>query len=102
MRSVEAMRREAMEKAIDFIEYLPELRSVLTFAVGNGRFEVTEILLKAGVLLNVQDNFGNTALHYAYENEEYEIAKLLISGGADESIVNEDGLTPVKMLPDFN
>ena len=58
-----------------------------------------EILINNHASVNIQDNFGNTALHYAFENEEFELAEYLIKNGADENLVNEDGQTPVMMTP---
>ncbi|MEG0949651.1 MAG: ankyrin repeat domain-containing protein [Bacteroidales bacterium] len=77
-------------------------RSALIFAAGNAHYELTDMLLQTGVAINQADHFGNTALHYAYENEEFEIADLLLQYGADDALKNEDGLTPVQMIPNYS
>ena len=37
--------------------------------------------------LHTQDKYGNTALHYACEEERNEVARLLISHGANREVV---------------
>ena len=37
--------------------------------------------------LHTQDKYGNTALHYACEEERNEVARLLISHGANREVL---------------
>ncbi len=45
------------------------------------------------VCLPVQNARGNTCLHYCYAYKFPDLAEYLMSKGADDSIVNIDGLT---------
>ena len=38
-------------------------------------------------ILHTQDKYGNTALHYACEEERNEVARLLISHGANREVL---------------
>jgi len=44
--------------------------------------------------LNHQDNNGDTPLHLAVKNQNFEIIKFLVEHGADLSIKNEQNQTP--------
>lgn len=50
-------------------------------------------------LLYVQDQEGQTALHYATVCEQEEVAKYLFEHGADVSIPDNDGNTPLSQCP---
>jgi len=50
-----------------------------------------ELLLKAGVDVNLLGDMGNTALHYAQTEE---LARLLLEHGASADIYNEFGKQP--------
>ena len=48
--------------------------------------------------LNDQTELGReTPLHAAIEHNHFDIAKLLVSFGADTSITNQDGKTPIDL-----
>jgi hypothetical protein len=47
------------------------------------------------VYINCVDEFGNTALHYAAGNGDYELTAFLLQRGACVSIHNSDNLTPL-------
>ena len=59
-----------------------------------GQSEMVSILLTAGADVNATNNIGQTALHLAGNAE---VAKLLISAGADSAIRAVDGTTPTDM-----
>ena len=47
--------------------------------------------------LNLQDNYGNTPLHAACEDGSVEVAKLLISAGANQYIENREEKKPLEV-----
>ncbi len=56
---------------------------------------IVQLYIDSGAKLDVQDNNGYTALHYAKSNsDQKEKAKLLIKYGANTKIKNKDGYTP--------
>ena len=55
---------------------------------------MVQLLLSRGFNPNTQNMDGNTALHYAVNNGQSKIVDSLISHGADEKIVNNQGVTP--------
>ena len=74
----------------------------------NCRKQIIEFLLIKGCNPNIPNvrflfylinqNNGNCPLHYALSYENYEIANLLIYSGANESLVNKDGLNPWRCI----
>jgi ankyrin repeat protein len=54
-------------------------------------------LIAAGANLNTMSNDGYTALHKAAESGSCEIAQLLLDRGADASLANSEGNTPLKL-----
>ncbi|GMS79365.1 hypothetical protein PENTCL1PPCAC_1540, partial [Pristionchus entomophagus] len=59
------------------------------------QFYDCELLIDFGVDANVQDYFGNTALHYACRNGRRCLVKRLLEAGADPTFNNELGMTPL-------
>jgi uncharacterized protein len=57
--------------------------------------ETADALLKAGAGIDVRDNNGRTALHYAAAAGYTDVAKLLAERGADVNAKDVDGVTPV-------
>jgi ankyrin repeat protein len=51
--------------------------------------------------LNQQDSIGNTALHYATEDQKLATVKVLIDQGADMNIQNNAGNSPLLMLTEY-
>ena len=64
--------------------------------------KVVELLLEMGAQgsINAQNVVGNTALHYACSNNLKNIAQLLVKSGADLSIKNLLGKTPIDLSTD--
>lgn len=52
--------------------------------------------------ISARDANGSTPLHHAAVNYNKEVGKLLVSLGADKTIRNNDGKTPIEMMiPDY-
>jgi hypothetical protein len=66
-------------------------------AVYHKSLEQTKILIKAGAKMDPLDKWGNTALHIAIWLKQPEIAKLLISKGANQEVENQFHLKPSDM-----
>ena len=67
---------------------------------GEYRGDVTEVrrlVYARGHKINVQDNDGNTSLHYACRNGYSDIVETLMLAGADETITNDEGETPAQV-----
>jgi len=66
----------------------------LISSVKQGLNYITKFLLEKGVNVNIQNNEGNTALHYALSGKNFDIADLIKKYGAKEDIYNNMGYTP--------
>ncbi|XP_053674554.1 ankyrin-3-like [Anopheles nili] len=56
-----------------------------------------ESLLQCGAKLDEQDESGNTVLHYAFQDEQWELLELLIDKGANVSVKNASKKLPCEM-----
>jgi len=63
----------------------------LMYACDRGYSDITIALLSHGAKLNIQDNNGDTALHYAVQDDNLLLIDLLLNKGADPLILNKDG-----------
>ncbi|MCP5527317.1 MAG: ankyrin repeat domain-containing protein [Verrucomicrobiales bacterium] len=72
----------------------------LMVAVGMNQADVLEWLLKHGADVNLQDEDGNTALHFAAWKRSPSLAKRLLEAGASRAAVNLLGMTPVQLADD--
>ena len=67
----------------------------LSYAIKRRKIDVCQFLLTSPVLdLSYKDQKGNSYLHLAYITKCDEVISSLIEKGADESCLNNDGLTP--------
>ena len=66
-------------------------RSILHYAASNNLIDVELLLyiLEIFPYINYQDNNGNTALFYAIDKKNLNVAKILLVLGADKSLINE-------------
>ena len=71
--------------------------TLLIYAAQNGVKNIAESLLMRKCDPNIQNIFGNTALHLAYKTNNMALVYLLKGFGALENIKNESGLRPVQM-----
>ncbi len=64
--------------------------------------DILKLLLKDKTIveaINVKDVNGQTALHMACKNGDYEAIDLLISDGADPRVIDNKGSSPIQLLP---
>ncbi|XP_065094474.1 uncharacterized protein LOC135714997 [Ochlerotatus camptorhynchus] len=61
-----------------------------------------QLLLDHGARIDSTDEDGNTALHYAFKEYEWELVELLVKNGADLSAKNKDGKIPLHMAGRMN
>ena len=64
---------------------------ILSCQQGSKRF--AKFLLRRGATINAQNNIGNSALHFLHAYNHIQLAKYIIGKGADDSLVNNEGLT---------
>jgi len=73
------------------------MKNSLNFELNmNGRIELSKTLIILTANINHRDKFGNTALHYAVENEYSELVKILAKK-CDPLIKNENGYAPIDL-----
>ena len=63
--------------------------------------EICLFLLRKGADPNLQNIFGNSALHYTISNKFFKLTNLLIQFNANEDLINEQGLTPWECINAF-
>ncbi len=68
--------------------------SFLILSVKQHLNNLSKVLLEKGIDVDIQNNEGNTALHYALSSKNFEMADILRNYGAFESYVNKLGYTP--------
>lgn len=69
-----------------------------TAAAENNMAEVKRLIETANVSVDQPDEFGDTALHAACQNGRNDIAKYLLSKGANPNVRNNVGSTPLHKL----
>ena len=67
----------------------------LHFAAYMGHIEIIKLLLDKGAKIDLQNEFGETALFFAIENGKIDAVKLLIEKGADVNITTSKGVNPI-------
>ena len=55
----------------------------------------TKKIISSGVNVNWEDEHGNCPIHFAVENNDLDIVRLLVESGADVNVVNKIGFTPL-------
>ena len=61
------------------------------------RQKTVEILINAGINVNIQNNYGNCALHFWQSVKEY--IEILVNAGGDLYLRNKKGETPIDRFP---
>jgi len=82
--SLEEFRVKSKSSYLDQIKFTPNIWSILHVTVLYGRIEMTSILLHSPMgirMLQEKDRNGETPMHLACYNSDYEIASLLLSKG---------------------
>lgn len=75
----------------------------LHFAVQDGRIEIVELMLQSGVSVDLQDEFGNTALWRGMMDKvDTHIIELLLRYGANPDQTNHYGISPRNLLSPDN
>ena len=83
---------EKYKNIIDINHPLIEGNTLLIICAKQGNFGIAKLLCEEGIKVNLQNDNGSTALHYAIGNKFYSIADILTIHGAREDISNNKGL----------
>lgn len=65
-------------------------------------FKVLDLLVNNGAGVDAKDNAGNTLVHIAVMNRKQQLVKFLVDKGADVSLANADGRTPLETARDLD
>ena len=76
--------------------------TALIVAVRYGYEAGIKILLNAQALVDIQDRYGNMALHHAAMIGHLVIIELLLSAGANRLLINTEGKTAMDVALDFH
>lgn len=81
-------------KFIDINDRDEKGNSFLILSVKYGLNNLSKMLIKKRININIQNKEGNTALHYALSSKNFDMADILRKSGAKENYVNKLGYTP--------
>jgi ankyrin repeat protein len=76
--------------------------NLLILAAHNNSINIVRYLLMKKYPINYTNNFGLTALHVASLTNNYDMAKLLLTMGADYTIKDNDNNTPMSYINDIH
>lgn len=76
--------------------------TLLIYATQNNLKSIVELLLLKGADPNIQNNFGNSALHIAYMIDKPYIINVLLEYGADDKLKNNKGQFPCQTVKYYN
>ena len=80
--------KKIIEKGISNCDYDQSGKHALHYAVIKGEIKIVEAFINCHMDLNVRDFDERTPLHYAYMNDNNDIAEFLISNGANKYIID--------------
>jgi len=69
--------------------------TALMIAAKNGHYDIVEVLLEAGALVNIVNAFGHHALFYAVINNHTNIVRLLLDHGSNKDTIDFFGNKPI-------
>lgn len=100
---IEAVKKIFKEcKELDFIDMQDDLKkTALHYAVDTGNVGLVKLLVKHGASLEVMDIIGNTALHYAID-ENVAMVSILLQSGAKVDTINCKFDTPLNLIATTN
>jgi hypothetical protein len=93
MGNLEVVKSLIDRKQVDPDFTLDKGSTPLIVASASGRIKVVDYLLRRRVNINAQDPHGTTALMWAVFKGHRDVAKFLISKGADTKVIRDDGDT---------
>uniref|UniRef100_H0VJD1 Transient receptor potential cation channel subfamily A member 1 n=1 Tax=Cavia porcellus TaxID=10141 RepID=H0VJD1_CAVPO len=78
-------------------KYEEENVSALHHAAGEGQLELMKMIISGSSceVLNLMDNYGNTPMHWAAENNQVESVKFLLIHGANPNLRNNNMMAPL-------
>ncbi len=76
-------------------ENLTQTRTPLAAASLSDHAGIVRLLLEKGAPVNAKGSTGDTALHWAAQNGNFEIAEMLVKAGAKVNVVNKFGVAPL-------
>ncbi len=85
---------EELKELIDINNQIFDGNTFLIIATREGSKNIIKFLCDNNCEMNIQNDKGNTALHYAIGNLLFDIVDILIEYGAKEDILNCEGLRP--------
>jgi len=86
---------EGTDEPIDPLTYVDSNGDhLLHIATQRVDAETVDLLLRAGVNVDLQGDMGCTALHYAIQRRSNDLVNLLLAHGASTNIVNNFGQMP--------
>ncbi|OAL19334.1 hypothetical protein AYO22_09878 [Fonsecaea multimorphosa] len=89
--------REELDHDLEFARIRSPIsgynKTYLIWAAELGRISQVRFLLDCGADVNAADVFGSTGLHYATNNQNYDIIRLLVENGADLLLKDRQGRT---------
>uniref|UniRef100_A0A8D2EZT1 Protein phosphatase 1 regulatory subunit 27 n=1 Tax=Theropithecus gelada TaxID=9565 RepID=A0A8D2EZT1_THEGE len=99
---LEQVRRFIRAQKVSLATIHPSGLAALHEAVLSGNLECVKLLVKYGADIHQRDEAGWTPLHIACSDGYPDIARYLISLGADRDAANDDGDLPSDLIdPDF-
>ncbi|KAK5325159.1 hypothetical protein LTR93_004636 [Exophiala xenobiotica] len=91
--------RKEIDNGLDFAKARSPIcdynKTYLIWAAEQGRISQAQFLLDCGADVNAADRFGSTGMHYAVNNRDENMIKLLMERGFDLKIKDQYGYTPV-------